>query len=166
MNISIFAVESDALTAAKAVREALRALMPTADPTPSLEDAQRILNDVRDRGHSYLGSVAAPEEAEVRIRALRAAGVVATEGDPEVAAAAHRSRNLRRRVSAPDLNPHAAVVAFLLMVAEGNPATAAAHATTLSRATGAVEPWRSAQQQIVLTFPPVGDALDENKLRL
>ncbi len=93
----------------------------------------------------------------------------ATSGDFKAAKAAYEAERAPQPVAPapepePQIRPDAAAATALALVvmAEGNPLRAAAHAVTLCRAQGdATTPvWRATQQYIFATFPWVSDMLE------
>lgn len=188
MKLTIYAVESGPVVAVKAIREALRVLYPDTEVT--MWDAQAVLREFNSEGSTVLADVPDDKATSQVIYALHANGVFATMGDPERAKRQHDARKLSEAGATPEdvfdaLAPgeppeapsdeepdradadHAAQTCMaLLVMTEGNPLNACAHAHALSRTTGDPEFWTEVQRDLVATFPWLAGPLSENGLLL
>ncbi len=163
MVISVYAIESSPVVAVKALRAAARVLRP--ELAEDFEWARSVFNDFREAGaRSFAVPEADDGQVVAVIAALRENGVFATTGDPYAAKATHEAENTPQTAPEPSIRPDAAAATALALVvmAEGNPLRAAAHAVTLCRAQGdATAPvWRATQQYIFATFPWVEGMLE------
>lgn len=195
MILSIFAVESEAIVAVKAIREALRVLYDaeaegSPEPRPGLAAAKAVLDAFREDGVAKLGETDDADGAANLILALRANGVFATTGSPERALRYHRAERLRQEGATPEeafaalapgdapeapaeppaIRPDAgaSTALALMQMADGNPLAAAAFAATLSRAQGeaSIPMWRVVQRFIIATYPFIQETLSESGVLL
>ena len=186
MKLTIYAIESSPVVATKAIREALRKIFPGA-PVP-VTDAYVVLVGFNEEGEAVLADL--PDDTEgvaALLAALGENGVFATVGDPQRARRQYDAQKLSEAGATPedvfnalapgeapeaasdeesDLTHSAATAMTLLVMTEGNPLNACAHAFTLARATGDPEFWTEVQRNLVSTFPFLEKLLRDNGVLL
>jgi hypothetical protein len=182
MKLTIYAIESSPVVAAKAIREALRVVNPGTDIT--LGNAQTLMGWLENEGKAFLAEVEAPDAAKL-ISALQENGVFATTGDPEQARRQYDAKRLSEAGASPEdvfgaLAPGdapdeasdgesdycAQTGMVLLAITSGNPLSACAHASAFARTTGDPEFWTDVQASLIETFPWIAQSLRASGLLL
>ncbi len=196
MKLTIYAIESKPIVAIKAIREALRKLNPDANPIADLGEARRLHAAFTHGAEATIGETTDDHEGFDALRdALEANGVFVTALDPEKAAQRHEAAKMTASGATPEdvfaaqapgkatltlihgeddpesgFDPseaHKLAIALIVMM-DGQPLHAAAHAMVLARAQGAEsnDYWAEVQDVIIELYPAVEAALEADGSRL
>ncbi len=170
------------MQATRAVRNAMRAL-GLSEKDASYAAADKLLDALDRDGYALLGTSPNPTLLTEVSKSLAAADCEAVLNlDPERAARRSHSREDRGAGKTPEqvfaerapgeptvefrFSPQASATAMaMLAMTDGNPLNAAAFVHRLDHTTGDAL-WEEVQEALIQAFPFIGQALEENRMRL